>query len=122
MLFISSTLCKICSFKLIRVEGTLKFMKRFKGFAGYKSLGASAIEQGHYIKVPNTLFENVAKLKYLETTLTQLSCIYEDINNSLNPRNACCHTVHNLLSSHAPTYITNCLLHIVFFIHSRLNE
>jgi hypothetical protein len=37
MLFISWTLCEICLFEFIRVEGGVKFMKLFGGEGGYKS-------------------------------------------------------------------------------------
>jgi hypothetical protein len=41
-LFISLTLCQICLFEFIQVEGSVKFMKHVKGGTNCKSLGSSA--------------------------------------------------------------------------------
>jgi hypothetical protein len=57
------------------------------------------IGQKHSIKIANTSFENVAKFKYLGTTLTDQNCVHEEIKNRLNSRNACYHSVQSLLSS-----------------------
>jgi hypothetical protein len=54
-------------------------------------------EQSNYIRVANKSFENVAKFKYLGSTLT--NCIYEEIRSRLNSGSACYHAVQNLLSS-----------------------
>jgi hypothetical protein len=43
MLFITWTLCYICLFKIIRLEGGVKSIKHFKGGASYKSFGTSVI-------------------------------------------------------------------------------
>jgi hypothetical protein len=53
----------------------------------------------HYIKVDNRWFENVAKFRYLGTTITNQNLIQEEIKRRLNSGNAYCHLVQNLLSS-----------------------
>jgi hypothetical protein len=55
--------------------------------------------QSNYIRVANKSFENVAKFKYLEATLTDQNCIHEEIRSRLNSENACYHAIQNLLSS-----------------------
>jgi len=41
----------------------------------------------------------VEELKYLGTTLTNQNSIQVEIKSRLNSGNACCHLVHNILSS-----------------------
>jgi hypothetical protein len=45
----------------------------------------------HYINVAKLPFQNVAKLKYLGTNLTNRNCIYEEIKSKLNSGNAYYH-------------------------------
>jgi hypothetical protein len=57
------------------------------------------IGRKHSIKIADRSFEDVAKFKYLETTLTDQNCMHEEIKSRLNSGNACCHSVQGLLSS-----------------------
>jgi hypothetical protein len=53
----------------------------------------------HSIKIANRSFEDVAKFKYLGTTLTDQNHMHEEIKSGPNSGNACCHLVQSLLSS-----------------------
>jgi hypothetical protein len=57
------------------------------------------VGQRHSIKIANMSSENVAKFKYMGTTLTDQNCIHEEIKSRLNSGNACYHSVQSLLSS-----------------------
>jgi hypothetical protein len=54
----------------------------------YKKAG-----QKHSIKIANRSFEDVAKFRYFETTLTDQNCMHEDIKSRLNSGNAFYHLV-----------------------------
>jgi hypothetical protein len=56
--------------------------------------------QTHSIEIVNRSFEDVAKFKYLVTTLTDQKCMNEEIKSRLNSGNACYHSVQRPLSSH----------------------
>jgi hypothetical protein len=58
------------------------------------------VSQNHYINEAKRSFENMAKLKYLEVTVTNKKCIHKEIKSRLNSGNALYHAVQNLLSSH----------------------
>jgi hypothetical protein len=55
--------------------------------------------QNQNVRIATDSFENVAKFKYLETTLTIQNDIRDEIKRSLNLGNICHHTDKNLLSS-----------------------
>jgi hypothetical protein len=54
--------------------------------------------QSYDIKIANRCFENVAKFRYLGTSITNQNLIQEEIKRRLNLGNACYHSVQNLLS------------------------
>jgi hypothetical protein len=56
------------------------------------------IGKKHSIKIANRFFENVAKFRYLGTTLKDQNCMHEEIKNRLNLGIACHHSVQSLLS------------------------
>jgi hypothetical protein len=55
--------------------------------------------QNHNINIANKSFERVKHFKYLGTTLTYQNPLHEEIKSRLKSRNACYHSVQNLLSS-----------------------
>jgi hypothetical protein len=55
--------------------------------------------QSYDIKIANKCFENVAKFRYVGTTIRNQNLIREEIKRRLNSGNACYHSVQNLLSS-----------------------
>jgi hypothetical protein len=57
------------------------------------------VGQKRSIKIANRSFEDAAKFKYLETTLTDQNHMHEGIKSRLNSRNGCYHSVQSLLSS-----------------------
>jgi hypothetical protein len=51
----------------------------------------------HSIKISHRSFEDVAKFKYLGTTLTDQNCMLEELKSRLNSGNACYHSVLSLV-------------------------
>jgi hypothetical protein len=58
------------------------------------------IGQKHSIKIANRSFEDMAKFKYLKTTLTDQNFVHKEVKSRLNLGNACYHSVQSLLFSH----------------------
>jgi hypothetical protein len=56
--------------------------------------------QDRILIATNKYLQNVAKLKCLEMTVTNQSCIHKEIVSRLSLENPCCHLIQNLLSSH----------------------
>ena len=55
--------------------------------------------RSHNIESDKSSFEKVEQFKHLGTTLTNQNSIQEEIKSGLKSRNACYHSVENLLSS-----------------------
>jgi hypothetical protein len=53
--------------------------------------------QSHDIKIANNRFENVAKFRYLGTTITNQNLIQQEIKRRLNSGNGCKRTFCNLV-------------------------
>jgi hypothetical protein len=68
------------------------------------------IGQKHTIIIVNRSFEDVAKFRYLGTTLTDQNCMHEEIKSRLTSGNACYHSLQSLLSSHLLFYQLFCVV------------
>jgi hypothetical protein len=55
--------------------------------------------QNRDMKIADRCFENVAKFRYLRTTITNKNLIHEENERRLTSGNACYHSVQNLSSS-----------------------
>jgi hypothetical protein len=65
---------------------------------GSKLLNDIPTGQNKNIRLANESLENVAKFKYMGTTLTNQNDIHDELKSRLNSGNACYYSVQNLLS------------------------
>jgi hypothetical protein len=78
--------------------------------------------QNHDIKIGNRCFGNVEQFRYLGTTIINQNPIQEEIKKRLNSRNACYHSVQNLLSSRSQFYLCRTTLRTSVAIQDILFE
>jgi hypothetical protein len=84
------------------------------------------VGQNHDIKIANRCFENMAKFRYLGTTVTDQNLIQEEIKSRLNSGNACYHSVQKLvpsrlLSKNLKTRIYKIIIFLRFWMGVKLS-
>jgi hypothetical protein len=68
------------------------------------------------MKIANKFFENVAKFEYLERTLINQNCMYEQIKSRLNWEIACYHLVQNIFPRHMLSKNIKIKIHKIIFL------
>jgi hypothetical protein len=58
-----------------------------------------SVGRSHIVETDTFSFERVKLFAFLRTTLWNENSVQEEIKSRLKSGNACCHSVHNLLSS-----------------------
>jgi hypothetical protein len=71
-----------------------KTQRKLSVWLGYVS--PPDAEQDQILLIANKSLENVVEVKYLGTTVTNQSCIHEEIKSSLNSGNACSLSIQNV--------------------------